>query len=95
MYLPLHGRIVARKPDGTRVADVELGGVIGQESILTGVPSPITVEAVSDALILCMPAVAMNDLLVQLPNVVAHIRTHRSSSSGSGQRHLRVSSMVL
>lgn len=95
MYLPLHGRIVARKPDGARIADVELGGVLGQESILTRVPSPITVEAATDALVLAMPVVAMNDLLVQLPNVVAHIRTQKSSSSPSGQRHRRVSQMVL
>jgi CRP-like cAMP-binding protein len=58
MYLPLHGRIVARKPDGTRIADVELGGVLGQESILTRVPSPITVEAASDVLVLRMGTVA-------------------------------------
>lgn len=95
MYLPLHGRIVARKPDGSRIADVELGGVLGQESILTRVPSRITVEAASDALILRMPAIAMNDLLVQLPNVVEHIRAQKSRASTSGQRHRRVSRMVL
>jgi CRP-like cAMP-binding protein len=73
MYLPLHGRIVTRNGDGIRLGDMELGQAIGQESMLTGRPSPITVEAASDVLVLRMPATRFSDLLMQRPDVVQHI----------------------
>ncbi|MDH3201118.1 MAG: cyclic nucleotide-binding domain-containing protein [Myxococcales bacterium] len=74
MYLPLHGRIVAKKPDGTRIGDMELGHALGQESILTRQPSPITVEAKSDVLVLRMSAARFAELLLRRPDVVQHIQ---------------------
>ncbi len=74
MYLPLHGRIVVRKGDGTRLGNMELGHAMGQESMLTRQPSPITVEAVSDVLVLRMPAARFGNLLLKRPDVVQHIQ---------------------
>lgn len=73
LYLPLHGRIAARKKDGTRLGPMELGHVLGQESVVTRRPSPLTVEAESDVLMLRMAAPAFHDLLVKRPDVVQHI----------------------
>ena len=73
MYLALHGRVVVRRGDGTRLGNMELGRAIGQESLLTRQPSPITVEAVSDVLVLRMPAARFGDLLLKRPDVVQHI----------------------
>jgi len=87
MYLPLHGRITARKKDGTRIGDVGLGEVLGQASLLTRRPSPFTCEAASDVLVLRMSAQAFNDLLLTRPDVVQHIdrqrQTGRTNSSGA------------
>ncbi len=74
LYLPLHGRIVAAKADGTRIGHMELGHALGQESILTRQPSPITVEAKSDVLVLRMSATRFGDLLLKRPDVVQHIQ---------------------
>ncbi|MGB5813045.1 MAG: cyclic nucleotide-binding domain-containing protein, partial [Polyangiales bacterium] len=52
MYLPLHGRLVARAANGRRFGNVELGRAIGQGSLLTREPSRYTVEAASDVLLL-------------------------------------------
>jgi CRP-like cAMP-binding protein len=92
MYLPLHGRIIARNLEGTRVGYMELGHALGQESILTRKPLSITVEVVSEALVLRMPAEAFSDLLLRRPDVVQHIgrqkrrQTGRSYSLGALRR---------
>ncbi len=82
LYLPLHGRIVAAKPDGTRIGDMELGQALGQESMLTRQASPITVEARSDVLVLRMPASRFGDLLLKRPDVVQHIQMLKRRQSG-------------
>ncbi|MBW1876309.1 MAG: cyclic nucleotide-binding domain-containing protein [Deltaproteobacteria bacterium] len=74
MYLPLCGRIVARTGEGTRLGNMELGQAIGQESLLTRRPSPITVEAASEVLVLRMPAARFSNLLMKRPDVVEHIQ---------------------
>ena len=74
MYLPLYGRIVGRTGDGTRLGNIELGQAIGQESMLTRQPSPITIEAVSEVLVLRMPAARFGNLLMKRPDVVQHIQ---------------------
>jgi CRP-like cAMP-binding protein len=74
MYLPLHGRIVIRKGDGTYLGDMELGQALGQESLLTRRPSPITVEAASEVLLLRMPAATFSNLLMKRPDVIQHIQ---------------------
>jgi CRP-like cAMP-binding protein len=73
MYLPLHGRIIARRPDGRRLGSMELGRAIGQESMLTGQPPRITVEAASDVLVLRMSVANFSGLLMRRPDVVQRI----------------------
>jgi len=73
MYLPLHGRIVARRPDGRRLGPMELGRAVGQESMLTGQPPRVTVEAASDVLVLRMSAANFSSLLMRRPDVVQRI----------------------
>ena len=73
MYLPLHGRIVAKRPDGRRLGRMELGRAIGQESMLTGQPLRFTVEAESDVLVLRMSVSNFSALLMKRPDVVQRI----------------------
>jgi CRP-like cAMP-binding protein len=73
MYLPLHGRIIARSANGSRLGAMELGRAIGQESMLTGQPSRITVEAASDVLLLRMSTSNFSALLMKRPDVVQRI----------------------
>ena len=82
VYIPLHGRIIARNQEGTRIGDMELGHALGQESILTRRPLSFTVEAASDALLLRMPAQAFGDLLLSRPDVVQHIGGQTRRQSG-------------
>jgi CRP-like cAMP-binding protein len=73
MYLPLHGRIVAKRPDGSRLGSMELGRAIGQGSMLTGQLPRFTVEAASDVLVLRMSASNFSGLLMRRPDVVQRI----------------------
>jgi CRP-like cAMP-binding protein len=82
MCVPLHGRIVARREDGTRIGDMHLGHPLGQESILTRNPALITVEAATDAILLHMPVEAFSDLLLRRPDVVQQIGSSRRRQSG-------------
>lgn len=70
MYLPLHGRLVARAPSGKRLGTMELGRTIGQDSLLTREPSSFTVEAVSEVLVLRMPVAKFGQLLRERPDIV-------------------------
>ena len=85
MYLPLHGRIAVRKDDGTYLGNMELGQAIGQESLLTRQPSPITVEAVSEVLVLRMPAARFGNLLMKRPDVVEHIQIVKRRQVAAGR----------
>jgi CRP-like cAMP-binding protein len=82
MWVPLHGRIVARREDGTRIGDMQLGHPLGQESILTRNPALITVEAATDAIVLHMPVDAFSDLLLRRPDVVQHMGSPKRRQSG-------------
>jgi CRP-like cAMP-binding protein len=82
VYIPLHGRIVVKNQEGTRIGDMELGHALGQESILTRRPLSFTVEAASDALVLRMSAQAFGDLLLRRPDVVQHIGSQTRRQSG-------------
>jgi len=73
MYLPLHGRIIARRSDGRRLGPMELGHAIGQDSMLTGLPLRITIEAASDVLLLRMSASNFSSLLLKRPDVIQRI----------------------
>jgi CRP-like cAMP-binding protein len=87
LYLPLHGRVVTRGPDGQRIGDLELGIAIGQESMLMRQASSVTVEAASDVLILRMPAAQFADLLLKRPDVVQHMQILKRRSAGHGYSH--------
>jgi len=88
LYLPLHGRIVSRRADGTRIAEMELGHPIGEESLLLRKPSPITVQAGSDVLLLRMPSARFGDLLLHRPDVVQHIQILKRRSVHQGYAFL-------
>jgi CRP-like cAMP-binding protein len=84
LYLPLHGRVVGWKADGTRIGELELGHAMGQESMLMRKPSLITVQAASDVLVLRMPAAQFADLLLKRPDIVQHIQILKRQSAGQG-----------
>jgi CRP-like cAMP-binding protein len=84
LYLPLHGRVVTKKADGTLIGHMELGHTVGQESLLTSKASLITVEAVSDVIVLRMPMAQFSDLLLHRPDVVQHIQVIKRTNSLHG-----------
>ena len=88
LYLPLHGRIVSRRADGTRLEEMELGHAIGEESLLMRQPSLVTVEAASDVLVLRMPVAQFADLLLKRPDVVQHIQILKRRSMTQGYAFL-------
>ena len=89
MYLPLHGLVAIRGADGRRLGHMELGRPIGEESMLTRRPSPVTVEAVSEVLVLRMPAATFGELLMKRPDVVEHIQILNRRDSLTGQLQAR------
>lgn len=89
MYLPLHGRLAVRGGDGRHLGHMELGRAIGEESLLTRQASPVTVEAVSEVLVLRMPAATFGRLLMKRPDVVQHIQVLKRRESVTGQRRAR------
>ncbi len=88
LYLPLHGRIVSRRADGTRIGEMELGHAIGEESLLMRTPSLITVQAGSDVLVLRMPSAQFGELLLHRPDVVQHIQILKRRSVNQGYSFL-------
>lgn len=70
MYLPLHGRLVARSPNGRRLGTMELGRALGQDSLLTREPARFTIEAASDVIVLRMPVSYFSKLLLRRPDIV-------------------------
>jgi len=78
MYLPMHGRFVARAPNGRRLGNMEIGRAIGHESLLTREPARFTVQAASDVLVLRMPLAHFSELLLRRPDIVQRFqRRHR------------------
>ena len=86
---PLHGCIAVRGGDGGHLGHMELGRAIGEESLLTRQPSPVTVEAVSEVLVLRMPAATFGRLLMTRPDVVQHIQILKRRESVTGQLRAR------
>jgi len=84
LYIPLHGRVVTKKADGTRIGDMELGHAIGQESMLLRQASVVTIEAASEVIVLRMPAAQFGDLLLRRPDVVQHIQVMQRRNRGQG-----------
>lgn len=78
MYLPLHGRLVVRTVEGRRLGNMELGRAIGHESLLTREASQVTIEAMSDVLVLRMPVPRFSDLLMRRPDIVQRFQMAQS-----------------
>jgi CRP-like cAMP-binding protein len=77
MYLPLHGLLFVRAPDGRRLGTIELGRAIGQESLLTREPCRFTIEAASEVLVLRMAVPQFSKLLMRRPDIVQRFQMLR------------------
>jgi CRP-like cAMP-binding protein len=73
LYIPMIGELAAIGPDGEEVGSLKLGRALGQHSMLTRSPSPMTVKATSDVLVLRLSARRFHELVSMHPNMVTHI----------------------
>lgn len=73
LYIPMLGELIARGPDGEELGRLKLGRALGQHSVLTRGPSPVTVETLTDVLVLRMPATRFNRLVSRNPKMIAHL----------------------
>ena len=73
LYIPMIGRLTAIQADGKEIGGLKLGRALGQHSMLTGAPSPLTVRAESDVLVLRLSARRFNELVAEHPKMVAHL----------------------
>lgn len=73
LYVPMLGELVAMGPDGEELGRLKLGRALGQHSVLTKGASPVTVEAVSDVLVLRMPETRFHRLVARNPKMIAHL----------------------
>jgi CRP-like cAMP-binding protein len=67
------GELIAIRPSGEEVGNLKLGRALGQHSMLTRSPSPLTVKAVSDVLLVRMSARRFRELVSAHPKMVAHL----------------------
>ncbi len=74
LYIPLLGELAAFDRDGQRLGKLRLGQAVGQWSLLTRGPAAITVQAVSEALVLRMPGSRFHQLASTKPALVVHLR---------------------
>jgi CRP-like cAMP-binding protein len=73
LYIPMIGELTAVRPGGEEVGSLKLGRALGQHSMLTRNPSPMTVMAASDVLLLRMSARRFRELVSKHPKMVAHL----------------------
>jgi CRP-like cAMP-binding protein len=73
LYIPMIGELAAIGPDGEEVGSLKLGRALGQHSMLTRNPSPMTVKASTDVLLLRLSARRFHKLVSVHPNMVAHL----------------------
>ncbi len=73
LFIPMIGKLTALRPDGEEVGSLKLGRALGQHSMLTGTPSPLTVRADSDVLLLRLSARRFGELVAEHPDMVAHL----------------------
>ena len=82
LYIPMIGQLVALNPEGEEVGNLKLGRPLDQHSMLTQKPSPLTVQAASDVLVLRLSARRFQELVSRHPAMVAHLEElSRSPSS--------------
>ncbi len=73
LYIPMIGKLIAVRPSGEEMGNLKLGRAVGQHSMLTGTPSPLTVRAESDVLLLRLSARRFHELVAKHPKMVAHL----------------------
>ncbi|MGB8330681.1 MAG: cyclic nucleotide-binding domain-containing protein [Polyangiales bacterium] len=73
LYIPMIGALTAIGASGEELGTLKLGRALGQHSMLTRTPSPLTVKAVSDILLLRLSARRFNELVSAYPDMVAHL----------------------
>jgi CRP-like cAMP-binding protein len=73
LYIPMIGELTAIRPSGEDIGHLKLGRALGQHSMLTRSPSPMTVKAASDVLVLRLSARRFHELVSAHPNMVAHL----------------------
>lgn len=73
LYIPMIGELTAVRASGEEAGSLKLGRALGQHSMLTGTPSPMTVQAASDVLLLRLSARGFNELVAKHPKMVAHL----------------------
>ncbi len=81
LYIPMIGELGAIGPDGTEVGKLKLGRALGQHSMLTRTPSPLTVRAESDVLVLRMSARRFRALVSEHPKLVSFLEELASRPS--------------
>ncbi len=74
LYIPLLGEVIARDENGQVIGKVKLGRALGQRSVLTQGPVALTVQAVSELLVLRMPAARFRELVTSHPPIVSHLQ---------------------
>ncbi len=73
LYVPMVGELIAIGMEGEELGRLKLGRALGQHSILTQAPSPFTVMAASDVLVLRMSARRFHEVASKRPSVMAHL----------------------
>ena len=73
LYIPMIGELAAIRPSGEEVGHLKLGRALGQHSMLTRSPAPMTVQAISDVLVLRLSARRFHELASAHPSMVAHL----------------------
>lgn len=73
VYIPMIGALSAIGADGEELGRLKLGRALGQHSILTGTPSPVTVMTDSDVLVLRMSARRFDEVASEHPAMVTHL----------------------
>ncbi|MFW2389984.1 MAG: cyclic nucleotide-binding domain-containing protein [Polyangiales bacterium] len=82
LYIPMIGELLAFGPDGERLGRLKLGRALGQQSILSQTPSPVTVVAATDVLVLRMSARRFHEVASAHPAMIAHLETLAESPEG-------------
>ena len=73
LYIPMIGELAVIGPDGEEIGSLKLGRALGRHSMLTQSPSPMTVKATSDVLLLRLSARRFQELVAAHPHMVAHL----------------------
>jgi CRP-like cAMP-binding protein len=81
LYVPLLGHLDVHQA-GRTLGRIRLGTVIGQSAMLTRKPAESTVLAVTDALVLRLPAGRFNELAAMYPTALMHLTEQADSVDG-------------